>query len=148
MTDETYRREIWDGYCDRAYEYLGCHRSNSGYVFRVWAPNAKSVSVVGSFNNWDDTISVMQKVNDSGVWELFIENVKENDVYKYAILSKSNKTLYRADPYAFYSEVPPNTASKVYNLDGYNWQDKKMASVKTRNGNPHHRFASLQTPLI
>lgn len=107
-----------------SYNYLGAHLVNNGALFRVWAPNAKSVSVVGSFNNWNETISVMQKVNDSGVWELFIENVMEYDVYKYAILTKTNKTLYRADPYAFYSEVPPRTASKVYNLDGYNWQDK------------------------
>ena len=109
------------------YDYLGARFSSQeekkGVVFRVWAPNAKSVSVVGDFNGWDELKNPMQKITSQGVWEVFVEGVKEFDVYKYLITTKRGKKLYKADPYAFFAENPPNTASKVYNIDGYNWSD-------------------------
>ncbi len=120
-----------------AYDFLGAHLcvqgKKNGVIFRVWAPNAKSVSVVGDFNGWDKTSSVMQKVT-SGVYELFIEGVKEFDNYKYAITSNSNEVVLKADPYAFHSETPPNTASKVYDLEGFEWSDGEyLDSIKSKN---------------
>ncbi len=115
-----------------SYEYLGARftscEEEEGVIFRVWAPNAKSVSVVGDFNSWDNSANVMQKSSSGGVWECFIKGVKENECYKYAITTKRGRILYKADPYAFYSQNPPNTASKVYNLDGYNWTDSEYLS--------------------
>ena len=109
------------------YEYLGAHfltvDGKKGVVFRVWAPNAKAVSVVGDFNGWDKTKNAMQKITEKGVWEVFVENVKEFDNYKYLITTKRGKELYKADPYAFFAQNPPETASKIYNLDGYSWED-------------------------
>ncbi len=121
-----------------SYDYLGAHltvkNGESGVLFRVWAPNAKSVSVIGDFNNWSESASKMTKINNSGVWELFIVGVKEYDSYKYAITTSKNKVLYKADPYAFHSETPPKTASKIYDLNGYNWGDGEyFQNLKSKN---------------
>ncbi|MBE5744449.1 MAG: 1,4-alpha-glucan branching protein GlgB [Clostridiales bacterium] len=120
-----------------AYDYLGAHfctaGDKNGVIFRVWAPNAKSVSVVGDFNDWDKTSSVMQKVT-VGVYELFVEGVKEYDNYKYAITSNNGEIVLKADPYAFHSETPPNTASKVYDIEGFEWTDGEyLEFIKTKN---------------
>lgn len=110
----------------KSYEFLGAHFTQKdgvpGVVFRVWAPRADSVSVVGDFNSWDKNASPMIKLNNEGVYELFIEGLVEYDSYKYAV-TKRNKTVFKADPYAFHAETPSKTASKVYNIDGYNWHD-------------------------
>ena len=112
-----------------SYDFLGAHlttqNNKNGVVFRVWAPNAKSVSVVGDFNAWNKDCNPMQKISSQGVWECFIEGVKEYDVYKYLITTKRGKELYKADPYAFFSQNPPETASKVYQIDGFEWTDSE-----------------------
>ena len=112
-----------------SYEYLGAHlkkvKGKKGVLFRVWAPNAKSVSVVGDFNNWDVNASKMHLIDNNGVWEIFIKNLTVFTNYKYAIKTSKNKYLYKADPYAFYSEPSPSNASIVYNLKGYRWKDKE-----------------------
>ena len=117
----------------RAYDYMGAHfaRVNGkvGVVFRVWAPNASSVSVIGDFNDWKENVNVMTRVSEQGVYETFVEGVKEFDSYKYAIKNK-RKIFYKADPYAFHSETPSKTASKVYKLDGYKWKDSEYLSNK------------------
>ncbi len=120
-----------------AYDLLGAHFCVSGgkhgAVFRVWAPNALKVSVVGDFNNWNSNVSVMNKISN-GIFEIFIENVKEFDAYKYAVTSKSGEVVLKADPYAFHSETPPNTASKVYELDGFEWTDGEyFQNLKLKN---------------
>ena len=121
-----------------AYDYLGAHyaviNDKSGVVFRVWAPNAKQVCVTGDFCSWNTFEYLMNKINDSGVWELFIEGIKEFCVYKYAITAKNGNVYLKADPYGFFAEVSPNTASKVYNLDGYAWQDTAyLENLKSKN---------------
>lgn len=121
----------------KTYDFLGAHftRENGqdGVVFRVWAPNAASVSVIGDFNGWDKTKNVMSLIDNDGVWEEFIAGVKEFDAYKYAVTSKKGETVNKADPYAFHAETPPNTASKVYELSGYRWQDKEYFKNLLKN---------------
>lgn len=120
-----------------AYEYFGAHktskRKKEGVVFRVWAPNAKNVSVVGDFNNWDTSASPADNISN-GVWEAFIPDIPEYSAYKYAITHQDGSIHYKADPYAFHSETDGSTASKVYFLDGcFKWSDdawlKKRADI-------------------
>ena len=119
-------------YC--AYDYLGAHfvknKSENGVIFRVWAPNASSVSVVGDFNDWNVSKNVMKRISSNGVYELFVPNLNELCLYKFAI-TNGEQTVFKADPYAFYTETPPNSASKIYNLNGYQWQDSEYISNKT-----------------
>ncbi len=110
-----------------AYELLGCHfckkKGKEGAVFRVWAPNAKCVKVLGDFNAWNNNSHPMKKLDTSGVWEVFVEGVKVYDKYKYEITSAKNYARLKADPYAFFSETNGRTASMAYELEGYDWQD-------------------------
>ncbi|WP_123053957.1 1,4-alpha-glucan branching protein GlgB [Clostridium sp. JN-1] len=132
---ETYLFNNWDNF--RAYRFLGSRfiklKETSGTIFRVWAPNALKVSVVGDFNNWDGKNHVMKKQSDTGFWNLFIEGIKEGDLYKYEILTSEGKSIFKSDPYAFYSELRPNTASIVTNVVGnYVWNDKKWFEEKSK----------------
>ncbi len=116
-----------------AHEYLGAHKTTlkrqKGVMFRTWAPRAKSVSVVGDFNGWDTSKNVMTRISDGGVFELFVKGLKEFDAYKFAV-SSDGRTVLKADPYAFHSETPPKTASKIYDIDGYVWGDDKFIKNK------------------
>ena len=109
-----------------AYRYFGAHLceqdGQAGAVFRVWAPHANAVAVVGDFNNWAPGDHPMQKVAD-GIWELFIPGIQEYDVYKYCITTASDELIYKADPYAFHTETRPSNGSKVYEIEGYTWND-------------------------
>lgn len=116
----------------KTYELMGAHSATRnkkrGFVFRVWVPNVKSVSVVGDFNGWDIHAHPMQQMVDKETYELFIPGVKKFDAYKYCIQTHDGRTLFKADPYAFHSETPnaqSSNASKVYNLSGYKWSDKE-----------------------
>lgn len=115
----------------RAYELMGAHPETrggeSGFVFRVWAPNAKSAYVSGDFNGWSDH-SPMRRITSEGLWEAFVPGVHEYDNYKYLIGSNNGKLLYKADPYAYHSELRPATASKLFVLDNYEWRDQKWLS--------------------
>ena len=117
-----------------AYDFLGAHfervDDKEAVAFRVWAPNAEEVSVVGDFNDWDENKNVMRRISDGGVFETFIYGLKEFDCYKYAV-KRAGKTVLKADPYAFHSETPSGTASKIYNLNGYKWGDRKYIKNKT-----------------
>ena len=115
-----------------AYNLLGCHPENGGAWFRVWAPNAKEISVVGDFNAWDASQSKMKKIQNTGIWEVFVQSVKQFDNYKYQILTADDKTLFKADPYAVHSETNWGTASKVYELGDYEWTDKKYYENKAK----------------
>lgn len=117
----------------RAYEMLGSHRaSDDSVVFRVWAPNAESVSVVGDFNNWSDSENVMEKISDGGIWECEIKGVKVYDAYKYSILTKKGVRLMKSDPYGYHMETRPANATKYYELDGYKWRDAKWQEQKKK----------------
>ena len=118
-----------------AYDYLGAHfevqNGKKGVVFRTWAPNANSVSVVGDFNGWNQSVNPMNKISNGGVYEAFIEGVKDYDSYKFAV-TNNGKTVLKADPYAFHTETPPHTASKVYQIDGYKWKDASFIKNRTQ----------------
>ena len=114
---------------DHLYEFLGSHKAMldgvAGYVFRVWAPRAKSVSVVGDFNEWNEDANPMQKMVDGETFETFIPERKVFDNYKYCIKTQDGRTLLKADPLAFHAETAPETASKIYEIDGYEWEDQE-----------------------
>ncbi len=107
----------------RAYEYLGVHpNGDGGFVFRVWAPNAEAVSVVGSFCGWNDGIA-MKKSSDGGIWECKTDRAGLGDIYKYKITGKNGIHL-KTDPYGFACECPPATASMIADISGYEWRDE------------------------
>ena len=99
------------------------NRKKEGVFFALWAPHAKSVSVVGNFNNWDEKADIMKCDNNMGLYQLFIPKVREGDLYKFCITAQSGELLYKADPYANYSELRPGNASRVVDLTGYKWSD-------------------------
>lgn len=115
----------------RAYEFFGSHRNADGsVVFRVWAPNAVSVSVAGDFNGWSDTENVMTRISDGGIWECEIQGVNVYDAYKYSILTGNGERLMKSDPYGFHMETRPQNATKFYELDGFKWSDSKWEEQK------------------
>ena len=97
-----------------AYEYLGAHLADTGTIFRTFAPNAERISVIGDFNGWQET--PMEKVYDGNFWECRIENAVQGMKYKYRIYGKTGRYLDHCDPYAFYSDLRPQTASIIYPL--------------------------------
>ena len=121
-----------DGTNYKAYEFFGNHRIDGDKVaFRVWAPNAQGVSVVGDFNSWDESANKCVAVSP-GIWEVIIDDVKVYDCYKYAIKTNTGATLLKADPYAVHQETRPGTGSKVYELKDYKWKDSKWQLDKSR----------------
>ena len=119
-----------------AYRYFGSHLEEQdgqpGAVFRVWAPHAKAVSVVGDFNSWVPTSHPMEKVSD-GIWELFIPGIKIYDVYKYCITTPADELVYKADPYAFHAETRPSNGSKVFDISGFDWHDAAWEDAQKKN---------------
>ncbi len=117
------------GVCYDIYKVLGAHLKTidgvEGVQFAVWAPNAVRVSVVGDFNNWDGRIYQMRRVEDTGVFELFIPGIKEGAIYKYEVKFKGQMTALKSDPYAFEAELRPNNASIIRDIDNYQWQDSE-----------------------
>ena len=120
----------------RAYDFLGAHLVNrndkNGVVFRVWAPTARSVSVAGNFNNWNNEANYMYNIG-YGVWEVFVEGVKEFCTYKYCIESEYGDRLMKADPYAFHAQTRPGQASVVYDIESYSWNDSEWFNKRKEN---------------
>ena len=110
----------------QAYEYLGAHPTRSSTIFRIWAPSAKSVAVVGDFNDWiAREEDYCRKLNNVGLWEVEIKKVKKGFLYKYQIETSWGEKILKSDPYAFYSELRPHTASIVNGIPKFRWGDKK-----------------------
>ena len=130
----------------RLYDHMGAHltviASVSGTVFRVWAPAARRVSVVGNFNGWDGRVHVMRSLNSSGVWELFVPGLGENELYKYEIKAQNGDILLKSDPFQFFGELRPNTASIIRNLDQYQWDDHDWLQ-KTNSTAPYDKPMSI-----
>ncbi len=118
----------------KAYEFFGCHKIKGNlYVFRVWAPHAAGVSVVGDFNSWNESDNIMTEISP-GIWEAEIDDVHIYDCYKYAVKTRSGNVNMKADPYAFHSETRPGTASKVYDFEKHTRRDLKWID-KSKEGN-------------
>lgn len=115
-------KEYISGNSIDAYHYFGSKPEKNGVRFTLYAPNAVSVAIAGSFNQWSADSHVMKK-HKNGVWELFVPDIGVGTLYKYVIEDKAGNKVYKSDPYAFYSELRPNTASVVYDLKDFNWQD-------------------------
>lgn len=114
------------GTYNQAYEFFGSHFEDDGdVVFRLWAPHAQKVAVVGDFNGWDPDANPMKRLDDlGGIWEVSISGLKQGDLYKYAITQKDGAVAFKSDPYAFYSEKRPATASVIWDLSGFKWTDE------------------------
>ena len=117
------------GNAQRAYIALGCHYIPECALHRfcVWAPHAREVSVVGDFNGWDGSATPMCR-RDDGVWCAFVPGLKDGDIYKYRVVSAEGREVLKADPFAFHAETGPGTASKVWEIEGWDWQDGKYMS--------------------
>ena len=140
-----------EGTLFESYRMLGAHHiSEKGYEgvrFIVWAPNAAAVSVVGDFNGWETTRHEMEKIENSGLWIAFIQGLSEGEIYKYAVRSREGKVELKADPYGFYSELRPNTASVVHSLDTYEWDDRKWMSARAKNDVYHKAMMIYEVHL-
>ena len=110
----------------RAFDYMGAHPfvqdGEQGYLFRVYAPEAKKVSVMGEFNDWNRDADYMTR-DEQGIWEKFIANIPEYAAYKYSVWAKSGDVFDKSDPYGFHFETRPGNATKAYDIDGYEWGD-------------------------
>ena len=122
-------KQFAEGMCFDAYSFLGCHTENGKTVFRVWAPNAESVSITGDFCDWDDTRYNMFHIG-GGVFEGIVEKLPEYSVYKYSIKSKDGTVTLKSDPYAYHYETAPQNASKTYDIEGYSWHDGQWLKSK------------------
>lgn len=114
-----------------SYDFLGSFLGDNECTFRVWAPNAKEVYVTGDFCEWRPTDYRMERINQNGIYEITIPNVKEYDAYKYVIVPHHGDWLWKADPYARHVETRPKTASKVYDFPEFQWSDEKWMKQRT-----------------
>ena len=123
----------------KLYEKFGSHpakhNNKSGTYFAVWAPNARAVSVIGNFNQWqNNSHKLSPRWDESGIWEGFFADVQIGEVYKYAIHSNTGDYLEKADPFAIYAETPPKTASIVWDAS-FTWKDKKWMDSRKKSVN-------------
>ena len=129
----------------RAYDFFGSHpwkqNGQDGYIFRVWAPHAQSIRVVGDFNNWDyNAAPEMRRLSDGSCWECFIPNVAVYDAYKYYIKRPDGNINYKSDPYGYHMETRPGTATKIYDIGGFQWTDDAYRERKKAEN-------SLESPM-
>ena len=125
------RQELSGGVWDSAYEYFGAHPCDGGWVFRVWAPQARCVALCGDFNEWQRWD--MRRLAD-GAWELTVENARQFDAYQYVVTQCDGREVWKSDPYGFHQETRPSTNSKLYDIGGYTWHDEKW---RQRREGPH-----------
>jgi len=128
----------------RLYDVLGNHRETfegaEGVRFRVWAPNARQVAVVGDFNSWNPQANLCDLLPDYGVWDCFIPSLERYDVYKYAVTRQDGSQVLKSDPFALHFETPPANASKVYELENYKWSDRSWMNRRKKQN-------LFQTPM-
>ncbi|ELC8429008.1 1,4-alpha-glucan branching protein GlgB [Clostridium perfringens] len=123
-----------------AYKFMGAHfiteNRKRGVRFTTWAPRASKIYVIGDFNNWElkEEYS-MKKINERGIWSLFLPKLEEGINYKFAVVNEcGNNTVYKADPYAFKSELRPNTASVLTKIKSFRWGDKRWLNKREKEG--------------
>lgn len=125
---------FFQGHELKAYEYFGAHPADEGYVFRVYAPHAQSISVVGPFNEWDESVNPMIR-DDSGVWSVTIKNAKCGDNYKYRMVQSTGRHLDKTDPFAFYAQRRPDHDSIIADLSFDGWTDQEWMKTRTKGYN-------------
>ena len=144
-----------------AYEFFGCHRiSDNKYIFRVWAPHAQSVSLIGSFNEWREGVAEMIRLSDNESFEIAVQ-AKVGDTYKFCITTRDGRKLYKADPYAFSSDLPNSIASKIVELPSntdyvaetatngpINIYEVNLLSWKRGKDNSYYTFERLKKTLV
>ncbi len=123
-----FKNKFVSGKAFDAYKFLGSFLRGNTAVFRVWAPNAKTVSVVGDFNEWNPDTDCMENIGD-GIWEKKIKGLKQYDIYKYAVTGPDGTVILKSDPYARHYETAPSNASKLYK-SSYKWNDQEWISLK------------------
>jgi 1,4-alpha-glucan branching enzyme len=144
---------LWnEGSHFRAYEKLGAHpaeRSGTpGTRFAVWAPDAAQVSVIGDFNGWKSGVNPLQPVGSSGIWEGFVPGVSTGALYKYSISARhSGYRVDKADPYGFAAEIRPQTASKVWDLSGFDWNDHDWMTTRGGRNSLHAPISIYEVHL-
>ena len=120
----------------KIYNKLGAHivtiDNCKGTIFRVWAPSARRVSILGDFNYWDGRVHQMRVLNESGIWELFIPGLEEPQVYKFEIRCQNMDILEKTDPYQFYAELRPKSASITWDIDTYEWHDNEWMEARSK----------------
>lgn len=115
------------------YQYFGAHLDNGGVLFRVYAPAARSVKIIGDFNEWNGDSHVMDKIDERGIYQLWIDQIGEWTLYKYHIQSSEGKWIEKSDPYGFFQELRPKNASLVVDLEHYSWQDQGWMNKRSKN---------------
>ena len=140
MNAESANYLFHEGTYYQSYEYFGAHFLESSVEFRLWAPNALAISIVGTFNAWNPSVHPMRLMPQSGgIWYCKIENLQEGMLYKYHITQCDGESVLKSDPYAFFSELNPNTASVIKKITPYHWQDadwQKMQLKKAQTPAP------------
>ncbi len=135
----------------KIYEKLGAHITTmdgvQGVAFAVWAPNAKRISVIGDFNGWDGRRHQMRSLGGSGVWELFIPGLQKFDKYKFEIKTQENHLLEKSDHYASFAEMRPSTASVVYDIETYTWNDTQWIEKRQSQDPLHQPMAVYEVHL-
>ncbi|MBU1139147.1 MAG: 1,4-alpha-glucan branching protein GlgB, partial [Proteobacteria bacterium] len=128
------------------YKHMGAQPGSyshiEGTIFRVWAPSASRVSILGNFNGWDGRVHPMRNLGSSGIWELFLPGIKENELYKFEIRTQRGEILVKSDPFQFWGELRPKTASAVRYLNHYQWHDQAWQEAKQK-GSPYDRPMSI-----
>lgn len=134
-----------------SYEFMGVQKieiNDETYMsFTVWAPHAREVFLVGDFNYWDKFNLRLSNIHNSGIWNICIKNFNEYDNYKYRIISHNHQEIYKSDPYAFFSEYRPNTASKIFDIKGYEWNDEKYLSERFTKDHLHEPLSIYELHL-
>jgi 1,4-alpha-glucan branching enzyme len=135
----------------KIYDKFGAHLRTvgdaAGVYFAVWAPNAQRVSVVGDFNNWDGRVNPMRKLIGSGVWELFVPGIKQAAHYKFEIRSQIGAVLLKSDPFAFFNQHGKSTASLVYDLERYTWNDGEWIEARRKKNWPQSPISIYEVHL-
>nr|WP_239462625.1 1,4-alpha-glucan branching protein GlgB [Collinsella tanakaei] len=125
------------GSWNRSWEKMGAHPDiqggKEGWRFCVWAPDVKSVSVIGDFNDWDTDANPLEELPTGGLWQGFVPGLAQGDLYKYVIETDEGKLLYKADPYGFYAEKNPGTASRLMDIRGYDWGDSTWMDARAKS---------------
>lgn len=118
------------------YNKLGAHPmtvdEEEGVYFAVWAPNAAAVSIVGDFNEWDENVTPMERLEPLGIYQIFLTGIKVGDIYKYCVTAQDGKKTLKADPYGFQAELRPNNASVVADISDFKWHDSRWMKKREK----------------